>query len=267
MGSTKALLGGLTAVLTIATLIPLGGVAAQSPGAEMKPTILFVHGAWADGSGWSKQIAPLQADGYNVIAAQLPLTDAAQDVATVRSILAEQAGPVLIVAHSYGGWVTSALGADAPNLAGIVFVAAFGPDEGETPAAFAALDPQPPGLAALHPDAAGMLWLDPAGFVTGFASGVDPAEAAVLAATQKPVAAATLLSEEPLGTPAWKSVPTWYLVAEEDQIIPAEAQQQFAGRMGATTSSVKSGHLPFISHPKVVTNLVRTAAEAIASGS
>lgn len=266
--SKKATLGGLTVAMAIATaLIPLGGVAAQSPGADMKPTILFVHGAWADGSGWSKQIAPLQADGYTVIAAQLPLTDAAQDVATVRSILEAQTGPTLIVAHSYGGWVTSALGPDAPNLAGIVFVAAFGPDEGETPAAFAALDPQPPGLAALHPDAAGMLWLEPEGFVTGFASGVDPAEAWVLAATQKPVAAATLLSEEPLGAPSWTSVPTWYLVAEEDQIIPAEAQQLFAGRMGATTSSVKSGHLPFISHPDVVTDLVRTAATAIESGS
>jgi pimeloyl-ACP methyl ester carboxylesterase len=230
----------------------------------MTPNVVFVHGAWADGSGWNKIIQPLQEAGYNVTSVQLPLTDGATDVATLRSVLAEQPGPTLVVAHSYGGWVTTALGEDAPNVAGIVYVAAFGPDEGETPAAFAALDPQPPGLAALHPDAAGMLWLDPEGFVTGFASGVDPVEAKVLSAGQKPVAAATLLSEEPLGTPAWKSVPTWYLVAESDQIIPPEAQQLFAGRMGAETSTVASGHLPMISHPDVVTDLVLSAAQSLA---
>ena len=217
--------------------------------------------------GWSKQIAPLQDEGYHVIAAQLPLTDAAQDVATVRAILEAQTGPTLIVAHSYGGWVTTALGPDAPNLAGIVYVAAFGPDEGESPAALLGSGPQPPGLAALRPSADGMLWLDPEGFVTGFASGVDPAEARVLAATQKPVAAATFGSTEPLGPPAWKGVPTWYLVATQDQIIPPQAQELFAQRMGATTSSVDSGHLPFISHPDVVTDLVREAATAIESGS
>jgi pimeloyl-ACP methyl ester carboxylesterase len=112
-----------------------------------------------------------------------------------------------------------------------------------------------------------MLWLDPEGFVTGFASGVDPAEARVLAATQKPVAAATFGSTEPLGPPAWKGVPTWYLVATQDQIIPPPAQELFAQRMGATTSSLDAGHLPFISHPDVVTDLVRAAATSIQSGS
>lgn len=265
---TRVGIGTMLAVAgSLATTAPMMAQEESAAVTDTKPTILFVHGAWADGSGWSKQIAPLQDDGYHVIAAQLPLTDAAQDVATVRAILEAQTGPTLIVAHSYGGWVTSALGPDAPNLAGIVYVAAFGPDEGESPAALLGSGPQPPGLAALRPSADGMLWLDPEGFVTGFASGVDPAEARVLAATQKPVAAATFGSTEPLGPPAWKGVPTWYLVATQDQIIPPPAQELFAQRMGATTSSVDSGHLPFISHPEVVTDLVREAATSVEAGS
>ena len=145
----------------------------------------------------------------------------------MRSILEAQAGPTLIVAHSYGGWVTSALGPDAPNLAGIVYVAAFGPDEGETPAGVRGASTRSRRASPRStPIAAGMLWLDPEGFVTGFASGVDPAEAAVLAATQKPVAAATLLSEEPLGAPAWKSRArrgTWS--ARRTRSSPPQAQR------------------------------------------
>lgn len=256
------------AALTVATgsLAITANAQSEEP-AMQRPTIVLVHGAWADGSSWGRIIPPLLDAGYDVTAVQLPLTSEAADVATLRSVMESQPGPTLVVAHSYGGWVTTALGPDAPNLAGIVYVAAFAPDEGESPSSFAKLEPQPAGLAALRPDAAGNLWLDREGFLTGFADGVETDEARLLAAVQKPVAAATLLSETPAGPPAWAAVPTWYLIAEKDQIIPPQAQELFAARMGATTSTVDTGHLPMFVKPTVVTDLVLSAASSLAEAS
>ena len=232
-----------------------------------QPNIVLVHGTWADGGSWADVMAPLQADGYSVRAVQLPLTSLEADVATVRNVLSMQPGPTLLVAHSYGGYVVSSLGPDAPNVAGLVYVAAFGPDEGETPHALTSAEPAPPGFAALRPDEAGNLWLDPAGFLEFFMPDVDPAKARVYEASQKPVAGATFVSDEPLGEPTWRTVPSWYLVATQDQIIPPDAQRFFAQRMGATTSEVDAGHVAYVSQPQVVVDLIRTAAGAISAGS
>ena len=200
--TTRLLMAGASmALLALATVgtsalaqsaSPEADASAAAPG---KPNIVLVHGAWADGSSWSKVIGPLQEAGYNVTAVQIPLTSIEDDVATVRNVLTNQTGPTILVAHSYGGAVITELGADAPNVVGLVYIAAFAPDEGETAKGLTSAEPAPAGVAAIRPDAAGNLWLDPAGFLQWFAPDVDPAEAKVMAAVQKPIAASTFLSE------------------------------------------------------------------------
>jgi pimeloyl-ACP methyl ester carboxylesterase len=234
-----------------------------SPAVADKPNIVLVHGAWADGSSWGDVIAPLQADGYDVTAVQLPLTSVPDDVATLLNVLSLQDGPTLVAAHSYGGFVISALPADAPNVIGLVYVAAFAPDEGESGKALTSVEPPPPGFAALRPDAAGNVWLDPDGFLEFFMPDVDAARARVFEAAQKPVSGATFQSEEPFPTPAWRSFPTWYLVATQDQIIPPDGQRLFAQRMGATVSEVESGHVPLVSQPGAVIEAITSAADTL----
>ena len=262
-----ALLAGTIAIA--ATGVIAGTLSAQeeSTAVTTKPNIVLVHGAWADGGSWADVIAPLQADGYSVRAVQLPLTSAEADVTALQNVLAMQPGPTLVVGHSYGGYVISSLGSAPPNVAGLVYVAAFAPDEGESPHALTSAEPPSPGFAALRPDEAGNVWLDPAGFVEFFMPDVDPARARVFEAAQKPVAGATFLSDEPLGVPTWRDLPSWYLVATQDQIIPPDAQRFFAQRMGATTSEVDAGHVAYVSKPQVVVDLIRSAAESLAAGS
>ena len=224
------------------------------------PDIILVHGSWADGSCWSAGIEPLQADGYHVTAPQFPLGALKDDVARLRQVLARQHGPTIIAGHSYGGQIMTALGADAPDVAGLVYIAAFGLDQGES---LSQLLPTPPtpALAHLDVDAQGYAWCPEEDFVTHFASGVDPVKAKVLFAVQQPGAAAAF--GEVMGVPAWKSLPSWYMVATQDQAVPPDAERQMARRMGATTVEVASGHLPMVSHPADVVALVESAAKTV----
>ena len=257
------------AILGALQLLALAGVdtaPAHAARPDPLPGIVLVHGAFADGSSWGPVIARLQAAGYTVTAVQLPLTSLDADVARTRAVLANQGGPTILVGHSFGGAVITALGADAPNVVGLVYVAAFAPDEGETLHALATAEPHPPGAAAFRPDASGFVSLDPAGYLQYFAPDVDPAEARVMAATQKPIAGAYFVDDTPYGTPTWRLQPSWYLIAEDDQIIPPPAQHFFADRAGATTSTVASSHVPMISHPDVVADLIMTAAQAVGGG-
>jgi pimeloyl-ACP methyl ester carboxylesterase len=224
------------------------------------PNIVLVHGSWADGSCWSDVIERLQADGYHLTAPQFALGALAGDVARLREVLARQHGPTIIAGHSYGGQIMTALGTDAPNVAGLVYIAAFGLDEGESLRALMA-GPPTPALAHLDVDEQGYAWCPEDDFIHHFASGVDPVKAKVLFAVQQPGAVAAFA--EQMGVPAWKSLPTWYLVAAEDQAVSPDAERQMAKRMGATTVEVASGHLPMISHPADVVNLVETAARAV----
>lgn len=226
------------------------------------PNIVLVHGAWADGSSWSSVIQQLQEAGYTVTAVQLPLTSLDDDVATVRGVLANQTGDTILVGHSYGGAVITQLGADAPNVVGLVYIAAFAPDEGETLGALTGSGEPPAGTSAIRPDAQGFLWLDPAGFVEYFAADVDPIQAQVLASVQKPIFAASLVGDQAFGTPAWSLLPSWYLVATDDQMIPPDAERLMAQRIGATVVEVASSHVPMISHPNEVTSLILSAATA-----
>src|SRR6202167_1695881 len=232
---------------------------------DARPSIVLVHGAWADGSSWSGVIERLQADGYQVTAPQPPLSSLAADVARLRQVLDFQDGPTIIAGHSYGGQIVTALGTDAPNAVGLVYIAAFGLDEGESLGALAAQGPPTPALAHLDIDAAGSAWLPEEDFVKHFAADVDPVKARVMYAVQQPVAASAF--QDVMGVPAWKSLPSWFMVATADEAIPPEAERQFAARMGATTIEVPSSHVAMVSHPDEVAQLIETAAMAVKSRS
>ena len=231
----------------------------------VQPNIVLVHGAWADGSCWSAVIERLQADGYNVTAPQFPESSLMADVARLRQVLHRQDGPTVVVGHSYGGQIMTALGTDAPNAVGLVYIAAFGLDEGESLGALAAQGPPTPALAHLDIDAAGSAWLPEEDFVKHFAADVDPVKARVMYAVQQPVAASAF--QDVMGVPAWKSLPTWFMVATADEAIPPEAERQFAARMGATTIELASSHVAMVSHPDEVAQLIETAAMAVRSRS
>jgi pimeloyl-ACP methyl ester carboxylesterase len=229
-----------------------------------RPNIVLVHGAWAEGSSWSAVIERLQAHGYHVTAPQFPLTSLADDVGRLRHVLSLQDGPTIIAGHSYGGQVMTALGNDAPNAVGLVYIAAFGLDEGESLGGLLAQGPPTPALAHQFVDEEGFAWLTEDDFVNHFAGDVDPVKAKVLYAVQQPLAASAF--DEVMTGPAWKLLPSWYLVAQDDQALFPDAQRMFANRMDATTIEVPSGHLAMVSHPAEVVRLAETAAEAALSG-
>jgi pimeloyl-ACP methyl ester carboxylesterase len=226
------------------------------------PNIVLVHGAWADGSCWSAVIERLQADGYNVAAPQFPETSLADDVARLRGVLARQDGPTIAVGHSYGGQIMTALGTDAPNVVGLVYIAAFGLDEGESLGALLGGGPPTPALAHLVVDEQGFGWLPEEDFVGHFAADVDPVKARVMYAVQQGLSMSTF--DDIMGEPAWKSQPTWYLVAQNDEAIPPGAERQFASRMGATTVEVAASHVAMVSRPAEVAELIQQAAKSAA---
>jgi pimeloyl-ACP methyl ester carboxylesterase len=228
-----------------------------------QPNIVLVHGAWADGSSWSGVIRLLQKAGYNVAAPQFPLTGLADNVARLRQVLAAQTGPILVAGHSYGGQIMTALGTDAPNVVGLVYISGMALDEGETIGGLLGQAPPTPALEHLRIDGQGFAWLPHDDFVQHFAADVDPVEANVMYAVQQPLPLSAY--EEVMGTPAWKNdVPTWYAVAQNDEVIPPDAERQFAERMGATTSELRSGHVGMVSHPDEVARLIQTAAQSVA---
>lgn len=226
-----------------------------------RPNIVLVHGAWADGSCWSAVIEALQANGYAVTAPQFPETSLAADVARLRQVLRRQSGPTVVVGHSYGGQIVTALGEDAPNVVGLVYIAAFGLDEGESIGALLAAGTPTPALANLDVDDLGFAWLPEDDFVNHFAADVDPSRARVMHAAQQPLSLSAL--EEVMGAPAWRTQPTWYLVATNDEAIPPEAERLFAGRMGATTVEIASSHVPMVSQPDEVVSLIEAAVAAV----
>ena len=225
-----------------------------------QPRIVLIHGAFADGSSWSSVIESLQAKGYEVTAPQFPLTSLADDVARLRQALAWQDGPAIVVGHSYAGQVMTALGADAANVTGLVYVAAFGLDEGETIAGLGADYPATPATANLIVDEKGFGRLPEDDFVGHFATDVDPVRAKVMHATQQPVAMTVF--GDVMGTPAWRSRPSWYLVATNDEAIAPDDERMFARRMGAETVEVASSHVVMVSHPDAVVDLIEAAVRA-----
>jgi pimeloyl-ACP methyl ester carboxylesterase len=227
-----------------------------------QPNIVLVHGAWADGSSWSGVIRILQKAGYNVGAPQFPLTALGDNVARLRQVLAAQSGPIVVAGHSYGGQIMTALGADAPRIVGMVYISGFALDEGESIGGLLGQGEPTPALAHLRIDEQGFAWLPHDDFVQHFAADVDPIEANVMYAVQQPLPLAAY--DDVMGTPAWKNdVPTWFAVAQNDEVIPPDAERLFAKRMGATTSELESGHVGMVSHPDEVAGLIQTAAQSV----
>jgi pimeloyl-ACP methyl ester carboxylesterase len=228
-----------------------------------KPNVVLIHGAWADGSSWSEVIRPLQASGFTVTAPQFPETSLAADVARLRQVLKRQTGPTILAGHSYGGQVMTALGADAPNVVALVYVAAFGLDQGESLGGLLSGGPPTPSLAHLIVDEKAFAWIPEEDFVTHFASGIERSRAKVMCAVQQGLSMSTF--EDVMGVPAWKSLPTWYLVATNDEALPPDVERMFAKRMGASTIEVRAGHLAMVSDPSDVVRLIEAAANVTAA--
>ncbi len=230
----------------------------------MKPivNVLLVHGAWADGSCWRKVIPLLQEKGLNVTAAQIPLTSLEDDIAVTRRLLSMQTGPTVLVGHSYGGAVITGAANDNPDVEALVYVTAFGLDEGESLDSLSKQGPPSPGSTAIWADNDGFLWINRDGFHEAFAADATPTEAAVMAAVQRPLSVASFTAKE--GVPAWKTIPSWYLVCTNDHMIPPPAQEFLAKRMGATVRSTPSSHAPFVSHPDDVASIIELAAASLA---
>lgn len=226
-----------------------------------KPTVILVHGAFADGSGWGDVIPLVEKAGYEVTAVQNPLTSFADDVATTRRLIDAQQGAVVLVGHSYGGAVITKAAVGASNVKALVYVAAFAPDTGENLQSLLEKYPSKIG-AALVPDAAGFLYIDRTKFKEAFAADVSDRDLSILAAAQKPINSQTF--GQVYETPAWKEIPSWYLIATNDQAINPTLQRVFAERMKATTREVNSSHVPFMSNPTAVADIIDDAAKATA---
>jgi pimeloyl-ACP methyl ester carboxylesterase len=230
--------------------------AQMSPGVGLK-NIVFVHGAWADGSSWSKVIPLLEAKGLHVVAVQNPLTSLADDVAAATRAIALQDGPVILVGHSYGGAVITEAGND-PKVAGLVFVAAFAPGDGESVASISKPYPAAPLGGELRPDAQGFLSVTPKGIAEDFAQDLPEKEKQILTATQGPTNAACFGAT--ITTAAWKTKPSWFVIAGNDRAIPPELERAEATMMKATSITVASSHVAMLSHPKEVAELIEQAA-------
>jgi pimeloyl-ACP methyl ester carboxylesterase len=224
------------------------------------PTIVLVHGAFADGGSWSHVIPMLQNDGFRVIAIQNPLTSLGEDVATTRRAVEAQPGPIVLVGHGYGGAVITAAAVGASNVRALVYVAAFAPDEGEQLQAL--LMAYPSKLAtALVSDPAGFLSIDRVKFGEVFAADVSERQRQVMAVIQKPIHSD--IFTHVFGAPAWRQVPSWYLVATEDQAIDPTLQRMFAARMEATSHEIRTSHAPFASNPVAVDGIIQAAVASI----
>jgi pimeloyl-ACP methyl ester carboxylesterase len=227
-----------------------------TPATAIKNVVL-VHGGFVDGSGWKGVYDILSNDGYKVTVVQNPTTSLADDVAATRRAIAVQDGPAILVGHSYGGVVITESGAD-PKVKGLVYIAAFAPDAGESVSSLIANPPPGAPTPPILPPQDGFLFLDRARFAAAFAADVKPAQAAFMADSQVPWGVAALQGQ--VTTPAWKSRPSWYLVTADDHMIPAPAQRQMAVRAGAIVVETAGSHAVYVSNPQVVADLIEKAA-------
>src|SRR5262245_21924587 len=245
------------AIVAVAILIAANAThAKEQESSHGVSNVVLIHGAWADGSSWAKVIPLLAAKGLHVDAVQLPLTSPADDVAAVQRAIARVDGRLLLVAHSYGGAVMTQAGND-PKVAGLVYVAAFAPAEGESPFDLTVNNP-PPFLQHVQPDAFGFLKLTETGIREDFAPDLSDSEQTVLAATQGPTSVVALSGV--ISTPAWRTKPCWFVIASHDRVVLPTLQAMFAERMNATSITLSSSHVAMLSHPDVVASFIRRAA-------
>jgi pimeloyl-ACP methyl ester carboxylesterase len=223
-------------------------------------TIVLVHGGFVDGSGWEGVYNILKKDGYNVAIVQNPTTSLADDVAFTKRVIAAQPGKSLLVGHSYGGVVITEAGTD-PKVAGLVYVAAFAPDKGESVSSLIKNPPPGAPVPPILPPQDGFLMLDQAKFVASFAADVSEPKASFMAASQVPWGVNALAGE--VTVPAWKTKPSWYLVASDDNMIPPPAQRQMSQRAGSTVREVPGSHAVYVSQPQAVASHIEAAAASL----
>ena len=235
----------------------LAATYAEAAAAQPVKNVVLVHGAFADGSSWAKVITILQTQGYNVTAVQIPLTAFADDVAATNRALAQQTGPVILVGHSWGGVIITEAGMDQ-KVVGLVYVAAFGPDAGEVVGDLGKPYPPPPALTAPIVDQQGFMTLPTDAVLKHFASDLPPAEARVVAATQRPINVSAFGTR--LSSVAWKTKPSWYIVSTLDGAIAPDLERFFAKRMKATTTELNASHVPMLSKPNDVATVIMDAA-------
>jgi pimeloyl-ACP methyl ester carboxylesterase len=230
-------------------------------GSKTTVSIVLVHGAWADGSSWTPVIERLQSRGLKVLAAPIPLTSLSDDVAALERALARTEGPVVLVAHAYAGAVTGA--SLDERVRSLVFIAALTPDEGETVAEVFYREKPHPQAPQLAPDRHGFLWMPDEAFGAAFCQHASPEQAALFAATQRPIAIACIQERAP--RPAWRTKPSWYLVALEDRMISPATQLFLAQRMAAQIRSEKIDHTPLATAPELVVDMILHAVTGSAS--
>jgi pimeloyl-ACP methyl ester carboxylesterase len=236
------------------TLMQAQGIQSMTTNAT---NIVLVHGAWADGSSWGKVIPILEKAGHRVIAVQMPLHSAADDIATVKRAINHIGGPVTLVGHSYGGFVITNAAYNNPNVTGLVYIAAFAPDEGQSLSNFVDVTKFPKDFLIL--DSGGFAYINPDMFHGAFAQDVDATEAHIMAVVQKPFTQS--IFTEKSGPPAWKQHPTWYQVSDSDHMIPPDAQRLFTKQMNATTVSINASHASYVSHPNEIAQLILNATK------
>jgi len=226
------------------------------------PSIVLVHGGFVDGAGWEGVYNLLKKDGYNVSIVQNPTITLADDVAATRLVIAQTPGPVVLVGHSYGGAVITEAGTD-PKVEGLVYITAFALDKGESVETL--IKNAPPGapVPPILPPQNGYLFLDKAKFRASFAADVSEAKAAFMADSQVPWGVVALSGS--ITEPAWKTKPSWYLIATEDKMIPPPAQRQMATRAGATVAEAAGSHAIYVSKPEAVAALIAKAAKSVSS--
>ena len=219
--------------------------------------IVLVHGGWADGSSWSKVISILQKAGHKVIAVQLPTHSLADDVATVKRAIDLVGKPVTLVGHSYGGEVITNAAYNNPNVTGLVYIAAFAPNEGQSLSTFVSPAKFPKEL--FIKDSGGFIYLNPKIFRENFAQDVNSSEADIMAIVQKPFNQSLFIEKS--GPPAWKHLPTWYQISDDDHMIPPDVQRTFAKQMNATTISLPASHASYVSHPNEIADFILKATK------
>ncbi len=224
-------------------------------------TVVAVHGAWADGSSWKDVILGLEGNGLRVIAAPIPLTSLADDTAALKRAIARTEGPVIVVGHAYAGAVIATATAD--RVKALVYIAALAPDEGETVAQVFYRDEKHPQSPQLAPDADGFIWMPDEGFGNAFAQNATAEQIALSAAVQRPISVNCI--QVPVLRPAWRSKPSWFLIAEEDRMINPKTHHFMAKRMGANTRSLAVDHTPLLTAPEKVVDIIMEATQAVSS--
>lgn len=246
--------------VTVAFALASTLVAGVSQAKDTTPSVVIVHGAFADGSDWAKVVPLLQAKGVAVSVVQNPLTSLADDVAATQRTLNNQPGPVVLVGHSWGGTVITQAGSDE-KVRALVYVAAFAPDAGQTSGEQGKGAPTPPGISQIKADGNGFLYLTPEGMAKDFAQDLPAAQTAVMTATQGPIKASAF--EDKTTVSAWKTKPSWYLLATEDRMIHPDVQRSAAKRIGATLAELRTSHVPQQSQPAEVAKVILEAVKKV----